>query len=295
MLNFGRKIKITIGNAQFNNDELEIRFEVPFDDDVKPNQSFVELYNLSNSTISKLKRGQSASIQAGYGGDVGVLCSGKVDRVLTKWENVEKITKVYIIEGDDFTKVKVSVKDADKSSIRYHKDGPFKGQIVEDALSIGFKPGTDGLTIIKRIVNVLGIKLGGPISLPRNKIYKKGYNVTKLILNNLEEVVHDCGAAMYHRRGKLVIRSIKEGTDEKFILSEDTGLIEIPAQFEETDKKGSIDVQVKGYKTKCLLQHRITTASIISVSSSQVKGKFRAKKGVHYNDRDNFLTEFKMI
>lgn len=295
MLNFGRKIKITIGNAQFNNEELEIRFEIPFDDDVKPNQSFVQLYNLSKNTIAQLKRGASATIQAGYGSDIGLLCEGKVSKVLTKWDNVDKITTVYIIEGDDFTQVKVTANVADKSSIRYHQEGPFKGQIMEGALSIGFRPGIDAWTIINRIIGVLGIKLGGPIILPVNKVYKKGYIVTQLILNNLEEVVHDCGAVMYHRRGKLVIRSIKEGKDEQFILEENTGLIGSPSEFQETDKKGTVNVDIRGYVVKCLLQHRITTASIITINSSQVKGKYRARKGIHIADANDFKTEFQAI
>lgn len=295
MYNFGRKIKITVGDAVFTNDELEVRFEVPFDDDSKPNQSKVEIYNLSEDTISKLRRGDQASIQAGYDTDIGVLASGKVSQVVTKWEGVNKITVIRIIEGDDYTTVKVSLANADKDSIRFHNDGAFKGQVVEGALSIGFKPGTDGKTIITRLVKALGIQLGGPISLKKNMIYKKGYVVTQLILNNLEEVVRDCGSIMYHRRGKLIIRPIDVGTDENFILEEETGLIEIPSQFEETEHKGTTNVQVRGYNVKCLLQHRITTASVIEIKSVTAKGKYRAMRGKHIADKDSFQTEFQCI
>lgn len=293
--NFGRKMKIDIAGATFTNEELEIRFEVPFDDDVKPNQSFVQLYNLSKSTIAKLKTGSAMSIQAGYGTDVGLIASGKASKVLTKWEGTDKITTVYMIEGDDFTKVKVTQKTADKNTISYHKEGTFKGQVIEGRLGIGFKPGTDGKTIINRLVKVMGIKLGGPVILKKNVIYKKGYLVTQLIINNLEEVVVDCGAVMYHRRGKLIIRPIDVGTDEKFLLEEDTGLIETPAEFEETNKRGSKDVTVKGYSVKCLLQHRITTASIINIKSKSANGKYRAFKGKHIADADDFVTQFQVF
>jgi hypothetical protein len=295
LINFGRKIKITVGLATFTNEELEVRFEVPFDDDSKPNQSKVEIYNLSDSTIAKLKRGDQATVQAGYGSDIGVLASGKVNKVLTKWQGVDKITTIHFIEGDDFTLVKVSVANADKDTIRYHNRGVFKGQVVEGALGIGFKPGADGLTIIKRIVSALGIQLGGPIVIKKNTIYKKGYLITQLILNNLEEVVRDCGSIMYHRRGKLVIRPIDVGTDENFLLEENTGLIESPGQFEETEKAGSINSQVRGYNVKCLLQHRITTASIIEIKSVTANGKYRAMRGKHIADKDSFQTEFQCI
>lgn len=295
MINFGRKIKITVGRATFTNDELEIRFEVNFDEDSKPNQHKVEIYNLSDSTIAQMKRGDQANVQAGYGSDIGVLGSGKVSKILTKWAGVDKITTIYIIEGDDFTTVKVSLADADKDSIRYYEKGAFKGQLVEGGLSIGFKPGTDGLTIIKRLVGALGIQLGGPIILKKNAIYKKGYNVTQLILNNLEEVVRDCGSVMYHRRGKLVIRPIDVGTDENFLLEENTGLLEHPGQFEETEKAGSVNTQVQGYNVKCLLQHRITVASIITIKSGTANGKYRALRGKHVANKESFQTEFQCV
>lgn len=295
MMNFGRKIKITVGRATFTNDELEIRFEVNFDEDSKPNQHKVEIYNLSDSTIAQMKRGDQANVQAGYGTDIGVLGSGKVSKILTKWAGVDKITTIYIMEGDDFTTVKVSLADADKDSIRYYEKGAFKGQLVEGGLSIGFKPGTDGLTIIKRLVGALGIQLGGPITLKKNTIYKKGYNVTQLILNNLEEVVRDCGSVMYHRRGKLVIRPIDVGTDENFLLEENTGLLEHPGQFEETEKAGSVNTQVQGYNVKCLLQHRITVASIITIKSATANGKYRALRGKHIANKDSFQTEFQCV
>lgn len=287
MLNFGRKIKITVGLATFTNEELEVRFEVPFDDDSAPNESKIEIYNLSDATIAKLKKGDSVVVQAGYGSDIGVIANGKASKILTKKQGVDKITAIYCLEGEDFTRVKVAVANADKDSIRRYTKGAKTGLIVEDGLSIGFKPGTEGLTIIKRLVDVLGIKLGAPIQLEKNIVYKKGYIVTKLILNDLETVVKDCGSAMYHRRGKLIIRDIKVGTDENFLLKEDTGLIESPNPF---DEDGLI-----GFNVKCLLQHRITTASIINIESKTAKGKYRAKKGKHICDKDTFQTEFSVI
>jgi hypothetical protein len=285
MNNFGRKIKITVGKLQFNNDDLEIRFEVPFDDDAKPNQTKVEIYNLSNSTLSHIKKGDQMSVQAGYGTDIGVLASGKLSSILTKNEGVDKISTLYLLEGDDFSRVKITPKTADPAE--KYKTGKNKGKSKSQVMKIAFKANADGKTIINRLVSILGIKLAGEVKLVRNKVYKSGYTVTELILNNLEEVVHDCGSVMYHRRGKLVIRPLKEGTDEKFLLEEDTGLIQSPDPFEEDG--------IKGYKFKCLLQHRITTASIIKINSKTANGQYRCRKGVHIADENDFYTEGEVI
>lgn len=285
MNNLGRKIKVTVGKMTFNSDDLEIRFENPFDDDPKPNQTVIEIYNLSKSTLSHMKKGDYVTLQAGYDKDVGVIANGKASKILTSKDGVDKITKIYMLEGDDFTRVKVTPKTADPAE-KYTK-GKNKGKSKKQAMKISFKKGTTGLTIIKRLIDVLGIKLGAPIKLVKNKVYKKGYTVTGLILNNLEEVVRDCGSVMYHRRGKLIIRPLKEGTDERFLLSEDTGLIGSPEPFD--------DDGIKGFKVKCLLQHRITTASIIQIKSKTANGKYRVRKGKHVADTDDYYTEFEVI
>lgn len=280
---FGRikRVKIDTGSYKgtFTNegDEgLEIRFEVPFDDDSKPNESLIEIYNLSRDSVSKIKRGVSCSLEAGYKGDVGVIASGKVSRVLTRREGVDKITAIYVLEGEDLSRIKVNASSADPAA---------KGK--KQKLQITFKPGTKADVIVKKLISVLGIKLAAPIKLKKVKDYKKGYVVTGLVLNNLEEVVRDCGSVIYYRRGKLVIRPLDEGTDEKFELSDETGLIGSPEPFEEKGRRG--------YKGKCLLQHRITTGSDIRIKSRTANGKYRAVKGMHVATSSDFHTVFEVI
>ena len=264
---FGRIIKVTIESdtykGSFDYEDLEIRFEVPFDDDSKPNQSFVEIFNLTPTTINRIKKNSVITIQAGYRGDFGVIAMGRVTRTKTRREGVDKITTVHMKEGDDLSHLKA--------------DGNKK---------ITFKSGTNANTIINRLAGMLKIKIQS-IDLPKNKVYKKGLTVSGSVENKLNEVVKDCGAAMYYRRGRLVIRSIKTGDDERFKLEEATGLIETPEQIEDED--------VTGYAVKCLLQHRITTASIIEIQSKTAKGRYRAKRGKHYFDGSDFFTEVDVI
>ena len=112
--NFGRKTKVTIGKMTFESKDLEIQFDSPFDDDIKPNKTTVEIYNLSKSTISHIKKGESLTLQAGYAsGSMGVLASGKISKALTKSENVDKITVITMIEGEDYTHIKLDSNTAD--------------------------------------------------------------------------------------------------------------------------------------------------------------------------------------
>lgn len=289
---FGRVKRVTFDSGIYkatyksDGDEgLEIRFEVPFDDDPKPNMTEIEIFNLSRDSTSKIKRGVRCTLEAGYVGDVGVLSSGIVSRVLTRREGVDKITRVFVMEGDDYSRIKVTAKTADPAE--KYTSGKKKGQDKKQKIQIAFKKGTKGSTIINKLVKVLGIKLAAKPELVRDKVYKKGYTVTGLILNNLEEVVRDCGSIIHYRRGRLVIRPLKQGFDERFTLSNETGLIASPEPYDD-DKE-------RGYKAKMLLQHRITVASIIQVKSSTAKGRFRAVRGKHVATRDDFFTEMEMV
>ncbi|MED4933988.1 phage protein [Heyndrickxia coagulans] len=292
---YGRIIKVTIdapgGHLTFTNDDLEVRFEVNFDDDEKPNISTVQVYNLTNQTINKIQKNQNITVVAGYKSDYGVLTEGKITSVATKYSGVDKITTITFKEGTDYSGIKVTPDVADPAK-KYYVKKRIKGRTVKVAkyrkqtMQITFKNGTTAKQIITKLTKILGIKLA-ELSLPRNKVYKNGYKVNGQIENNLVEVVKDCGASMYWRRGRMVIRSIKAGDDERFSLNESTGLIESPESFDDDDGKG--------YTVRCLLQHRITTASIIQLKSSTANGTFRVRSGKHYYDGSDFLSEFEVI
>lgn len=289
---FMRVKRVTFESERFKatytnegDDGLEIRFENPFDDDSKPNETEIEIYNLSRDSIVKIKRGVKCTLQAGYKGDIGVLASGVVTRARTRRDGVNKITTVFILEGDDFSRIKVTKKTADPAE--KYTSGKKKGQDKEQKLQIAFKKETKGSVIINKLIRVLGIKLADKPKLTRDKIYKKGYTVTGLILNNLEEVVRDCGSIIYYRRGRLVIRPLREGFDERFTVSEETGLIASPDPFDDDENEG--------YKVKMLLQHRITVASIVKIKSSTANGTFRVINGKHVATGDGFYTEIEVI
>lgn len=281
-MNYMRVIRVTIGNVVIK--DLEIWGRSPFDNNATPNQTKLEIMNMSPSTVAKIKRGDTVTLEAGYDGDFGIISVGKLDRITERWEGPTKHNSFYYVEGDDFSKIKVSADNASKDTVKYHEDGYKKGDVVEGALAINFKKGTDGMTIIKRLMSALGMKLEGEIMLQENKVYKSGFQCTKIILNDLEEVVNDCGSIMYHRRGKIVVRPLENGIDERFTLNSNTGLIGTPS-YEEQD--GS-----KVIKVRCALQHRITTCSIINVESQYINGTYRVYKGEHIIEKNKFYTEF---
>lgn len=312
---FGRYADVYISGAvyaaHFNMANLHIEFEVEFDDDSKPNISSVSIYNLSQTSRSRIVKGANIAITAGYRKDgTGVILQGKITNVTNNKDAVDRITKISVKEGQDYSHIKIDTSTAD-AAVKYQvkkrvklkkpivtytktKTGKKKKKTIsyrtvsetkykKRAMKKSFGKNTRSSTIIRWCARTLGMKIT-TLSLPTDKIYKKGYTITGSIEAKMEEVVKNCGAVMYYRRGNMVIRSIKVGNDERFTLSAATGLLDSPEQSEDDDGK-------KIYTVRSLLQYRIATASIISISSKTVNGTFRVKSGKHICNGSDFITE----
>jgi len=261
MEQFGRVVEVAVAGKTFRSKDLYIEFDVPFDDDASPNESIVRIYNLTQDTIARIKRNDILTINAGYEGDVGLLLSGRVSYVSTRKDGPDKVTSIYVLDGPDLTGKKIEEK--------------------------AYAPGVTGQTILRDLIPLLKVPLAA-FRLPKNKVYGDGYTVSGAIVDHCEEVAKDCGAAFYINRGKLYVRALSDGDDARFVLRNDTGLVGSPEYFEDRDG-------VKGYHIECLLQHRITTASIIDLESKFVRGRFRVRRGRHVCNMDTFLTTAEVI
>ena len=72
-------------------------------------------------------------------------------------------------------------------------------------------------------------------------------------------------------------------------------MIGSPEPYEEEITAEDFKETIKGYNITMLLQHRITTASIINLSSKIAKGKFRVRSGTHSFSPDECTTQIKVF
>lgn len=262
---FGRKTLVQVTgkyDTTFNGDDLKIQFEVPFDTDLIPNETVVRIFNLSDTSLKRLGKDMQLVLQAGYTGSVGVLTKGKVTSVRSYWEGVDRIIEIKAIEGQDVTAKKA-------------------------AKSITFAKKTTGETIIKKIVELLGLKIS-EMRLPKNHVYPKGYILSGNLTTHLKAVAKACGASVFYKRGALCIRSLNSAVNEYCLVSEETGMISQPEYF--NDESG------KGYKSSCLLQHKIVPGVLVRFKSKTSNGDYRVRKGKHTSDgAGEFKTEFEGI
>lgn len=257
---FIRVVEVLCGGSKFSSKDFHIEFRIDFDDDVTPNVSEVTIYNLSDSTISKLKKNAKVTLNAGYKGESGIILSGYVSRVLTKRGGTDHPTTIYVIDSQALD----SKKTVNKS----------------------YKKGTKASSILKDLAGILGVKV--TIKLPKDKAFPNGHSVNGGIIEAMKSIAKECEASFYIHKSDLYIRAMSEGENTSFTLSTETGLIGSPEPFEEEtdDNKGR-----KGYKVKSLLQYRMGTASIITLKSKWANGRYRVRKGSHICQGDTYYTE----
>ena len=104
---FRRNIIVQTGNVSINSNDLDLEFDVEFDDDTEANESEIVLYNLSDTTIQNIKKGEKVTLTAGYKDDTGIILSGFVSHVKTVFDDLDKVTTVKVIDSVDRIERKV--------------------------------------------------------------------------------------------------------------------------------------------------------------------------------------------
>ncbi|WP_342410613.1 hypothetical protein [Paenibacillus sp. FSL R10-2778] len=259
--NFGRVVEIMTANMKFTLDKYTMEGTVPFDNDTLPNESELRIWNLSQTTINNIKRNAVLMVNAGYTGDVGLILHGRISSVRTKWEGVDKITTVYVLDSEDLSKREVT--------------------------EIAFAKGTLASAIIKQMAGYIGLPVA-QMALNQDYRYQDGYTEKGKVTDIISEVCKDCGTSCYINQSKLYIRNIRNGADSVFALSPETGLIGSPEYFE--------DNGIQGYNISAQLQQRITTASVINLTCREWSGKLHIRSGTHkFSNTGDFITETEAI
>jgi len=269
---FWHKVTVECNGAKINSGDLDIEFKVPFDDDVEANEAEIKIYNLSKTTISAFALNKKITLTAGYGNDTGIIFSGFVSKVKTKYSGVDKITAINAIDSMELKERKVE-------NISYAKNSK-ASYILKD--------------LIKKINMPLAV-----FETRKDHTYKEAVTVDGELMSNIKKYAEVCGVSAYISKSQIYVRHIKSGDNINFTVCEDTGLISSPEEFTEEQKSGEGDDEEKttitGYKFKMLLQHRLTTAAIIKLKGREINGTYRVRKGSHSFNGTDFITEAEVI
>ncbi|MNC21901.1 hypothetical protein D3C75_698890 [compost metagenome] len=260
--NFGRIAEVMTANMSFALDKYTMEGTVPFDSDALPNESEIRIWNLSQTTINRIVKNAVLMVNAGYSGDVGTILHGRISAVRTKWEGVDKITTINVLDSED-----LSAREIKKE--------------------IAFAKGSLASAIIKQLAGLIGLPIA-QMQLAKDYRYKSGFSAKGKITDIISDVAKDCGTSVYINQGKLYVRPLRIGADSVFELNPDTGLIGSPEYFEEDGHKG--------YNCSVQLQRRITTASVLKLTCREWSGQLHVRSGTHkFSNTGDFMTEVEAI
>lgn len=270
-----RKTSFLVSGREIT-DPLTIKFSVPFGDDEKVDTIDIQVFNLKDDTINAISTNQMAVLSAGYIDDNGVIFNGTLKKKETKWEGLDKITTFKCIDStEDYTK------------------SVFKKTYGRN---------TKASLILRELAQAAGLAIGD-IDLPVDFVYRSGKMLNGKIKTLVAEIAKDCEAKLHINKGRMYVRDRVKGDNLGLDISKETGLIDEPEEIEEEvkDDKSSKSTnpkkQIKGYKIKMLLNHKVTTDVIIKLTSKKISGVFRVSKGEHKGDTSGqeYYTECEVV
>lgn len=264
---YDQKVTIETGNVRISNDDLDLEFDIPFDDDTESNEAEIIIYNLTDTTISAFEKKAAISVTAGYGNNVGVIFSGYISKKMTYWENNDKVTVIKAIDNN--------------------------GKQETELTELSFGGGTKASTILKRLVERVGLPIA-VFQIRRDHTYKDKVTVSGGLMENIKKYAQICGVAAYVCKSKIYVCPLSYGTQYTFYLTSDTGLLNV-SPFEEDVTAENYTDHITGQDIEMLLQHQIQTGSIINLSTRNVKGEFRVREGSHTYDGNEFKTTVKAV
>ena len=180
---FKRNIMVKTGNVSINSNNLDLEFDVEFDDDTEANESEIILYNLSDTTIQNIKKGEKVTLTAGYKDDTGIILSGFISHVKTVFDDLDKITTVKVIDSVDRIERKIE--------------------------NLAYAKGSKASTILNDLLTKVGLPVA-KFSVKRDFVYKDGLTVDAGIMETIKKQAQIWGVSEYMNRGQIYVQSISE-------------------------------------------------------------------------------------
>ena len=272
-------IKATVSSYNYNialkSSELDFEFDIPFDDNLEANEGEIVVYNLSNSTIQvltkiiaerkKTDKKESLTIEAGYEGDTGIVFKGYMTKVLTVQEGADKVTTIKVIDD-------IEAKENYEDSFSGEKASAILNKL---------------LNVLKQKTNLTIAKSG---NYPRDYTYES-VSVDEPLESAIKKYSEVCGVSTIISKGNVYCCSLKDIDDVAvFNVSADTGLIGSPSPYTEEISAEDGSYTIEGVELDLLLQHRLSTGSVINLSSKDYRGKYYVKSGSHTFNQSESIT-----
>lgn len=263
-----RQVAVTVANLVIN--DLRMFIDVRKQASAEPTTGEVRFFNMSRDTEQRvLDRGDEITIEAGYGGIVGLLASGAVQRVIRAdtSQRLDRITRVR------FSSHVVGLKRLSGIFIKNYATTVNLRTIVAAVVNEGFK------TRNRQAGSAL--VLGSMDVVPDNVTFPE-WNYAGPSTRALDQLLKPHGVRWYEDDG--IIRFNRAGATsqgaEHVMLGKDTGLIGSPGRIDvDVEKEGG---RVQGARARSLMNHRLRVGNSVTLESTTLAGQWKIV-GVHHH------------
>lgn len=238
---------------------IDINFDIKFTNDSDNNMCTVELYNLSDSTLSKMKPESDIRVKAGYEEFNGYIFIGKIDKIETNLSGNDRVTKFYCTPN------------AQAWNNAFINKSWSRGIKIED--------------VARQVINLSGWKIG-QLSVG-DGVYNGGKVFRKYARHCLEEIAKDTNSMLYFKNDTVYMYPKDYILKKKIVLAPGDGLLESPTK--NINQKDNTET----YKIKTALRYDYEEDVILVIQGSQFiePVELKIKKGSHKATDTDFYTE----
>ena len=257
---------ITIGDIVFDYDELDVEFEVKCTDDNKSDLATIKLYNLSDTTLQKLKLNQDVSIDAGYRDIHGVIFNGIVESISTSRD-----------ENDFITTIEAT---------------PNNRAYANTIINRQFKAGIKASEVIKQIGTMCNFTMDIK-ELGKDTVYPNGKVFSGRLSNVIPILARDTGTICRFTNTTIEFKLPNKAYSSVIHLGGEQGLIRIDKKMDKADikeknekstnkkakKDNSKETSNKAkFDIECLLIPLIKIGQLLEIESTLFKGQVIVKE-----------------
>lgn len=266
---YGRRVIVTAG-LRGQTDPLEVSglrivFKIEKTLEKTPNNSTVEIYNLSSKSRAVFEqKGAAIRVTAGYGDRAKDIFIGDIATAVTKRTGPDIITSIEAADG----LLEYQTKEADLS----------------------FAAGSKVGSVFDQLVSAFGLSKGEVQGLDENDEYLNGVSFAGKVHNALDTVIgKQPNLSWSIQDGQVQVLPKSSGSIRAaVILTPETGLIGSPFKRvvlnqDIAKKKDGKDAE-NGVKIKALLNPELSPGQLIDLRAQFVTGIFKIEKVTHEGD-----------
>ena len=253
---FQRSVRLIAGDLLVDN--LRVQFRVKKTLSKEPNECEAVLYNLSESSRSRLQaKGARLILEAGYGAERAQIFSGDARQIDHVHDGANWLTKLQCGDGE--------------RAYRYER------------VNESFRAGTSRSAVFRRLAEATGLDIREALVTAAERLtdqFTQGYAALGRVSSELDRVLKGTGLEWSIQDGRL--QALPEGgvtKDAAVALSADTGLIGSPAYGTPQTTRGRRTLRLKS-----LLQSALRPGGKVRLVSDTAKGYFRVLEVVHAGD-----------